>query len=1049
MATCLVLLLSLGAAAQLNIVPTTTLTAETANNTSASSTFSAQTNGNAGAGNVSKLSIRQLLYAGSTTKIYAHVVPWFGKSDHMSVGYNSSDPAEIHAQVDDMLSRGIQGVVIDWYGPNAYINSTTALNYMTESNSRGGAFEFSIMVDVGALNAYAQQNGCDVTQQLIDDLTYVANTFYVSPAYTKVGSRPVVTFFAVDSYYIDWDKVRASVPGNPLFIKRNPSGFSASQSDGAFAWVEINRSDPNDMMLSYLDTFYTAAEQYPSELTIGATYKGFNDTLAGWGSNRIVSQQCGRTWLSTFAELNKYYSSSNPLPALQLVTWNDYEEATELETGIDNCVSLAATVSGSTLGWDIGGAARESTLDHYTVFISTDGQNLMKLADVAAGTHSLDLAQYNLAPGTYVLYVKAIGQPSIVNHISNAAAFNPNDQPPVASLSVSPTSGAAPLAVTASGTASSDPDGSITLSQIDFGDGTVVSGLTATHTYQTAGNYTITLTVTDNGGVFASTSAKVSVAAGPGVTITSPSDGATLSSPVHVTATAIMTGGVSYMEALIDGVIVYSTPGSSINTYLKVSAGTHELRVAAHDPTGAYITSQITIYVATNDIPPTANLTVNPFGAGNGVMACTATSTDSDGWVTSSWVDFGDGANGSGPTAFHTYASAGTYTVTATVEDNQGVTSSTSSQVTVGSSASCPVSTANQTVTICTPADGATTTSPVHIVARANDTNPVLRMEIWIDGVKMYSVAGASIDTSLALSTGQHRLAVVAAESDTFYYKTVEYITVATTAAPTVQLTASPTTITAGQTATLTWSSTNATSVSIAGIGTFGASGSTSVQPSATTTYTATATGPGGTASGSTTVTVQAAGGCALSTVNKTVTICSPAAGSTVSSPIHVVAGVTDSTAVIRMEIWVDGTKTYSTLGNSIDTSLPLNAGYHRFVVVAVESSTSYFSAVEYITVGQSSSGCVPGGVNQTITICSPADASTVGSPVHVLAASTDSTPVIRMEVWVDGVKMYSTAGSSVDTSLPLSSGTHRIVVVAAESNTSYFKSVVYATVSP
>jgi hypothetical protein len=125
---CVVALLSLSAAAQTPITPTTTLGTETGNNTSASSSFKKQTNGNAGAGNVSKLSIRRLLYPGSTTKIYAAVMPWFGRSDHMSVGYNSADPGLIRAQVDDMLSRGIQGVIIPWYGPDSNINSTMAVN---------------------------------------------------------------------------------------------------------------------------------------------------------------------------------------------------------------------------------------------------------------------------------------------------------------------------------------------------------------------------------------------------------------------------------------------------------------------------------------------------------------------------------------------------------------------------------------------------------------------------------------------------------------------------------------------------------------------------------------------------------------------------------------------------------------------------------------------------------------------------------------------------------------------------------------------------------
>ncbi|MCI5193972.1 MAG: hypothetical protein D3915_12750 [Candidatus Electrothrix sp. AU1_5] len=75
--------------------------------------------------------------------------------------------------------------------------------------------------------------------------------------------------------------------------------------------------------------------------------------------------------------------------------------------------------------------------------------------------------------------------------------------------------------------------------------------------------------------------------------------------------------------------------------------------------------------------------------------------------------------------------------------------------------------------------------------------------------------------------------------------------------APTVSLSAAPTSITAGNSATLSWTSSNADSVSIDnGIGTVDPSGSVSVTPSATTTYTITAAGPGGTATNTATVEV-------------------------------------------------------------------------------------------------------------------------------------------------------------------------------------------------
>jgi len=87
------------------------------------------------------------------------------------------------------------------------------------------------------------------------------------------------------------------------------------------------------------------------------------------------------------------------------VTWNDYEEGTEIESGIDNCLGISASLSGDSLSWKISG--NENTVDHYTPYISTDGQNLMPLNDLAAGLHTLNLCSYSLAASKYSLYVQA------------------------------------------------------------------------------------------------------------------------------------------------------------------------------------------------------------------------------------------------------------------------------------------------------------------------------------------------------------------------------------------------------------------------------------------------------------------------------------------------------------------------------------------------------------------------------------------------------------------------------------------------------------------
>jgi len=78
-------------------------------------------------------------------------------------------------------------------------------------------------------------------------------------------------------------------------------------------------------------------------------------------------------------------------------------------------------------------------------------------------------------------------------------------------------------------------------------------------------------------------------------------------------------------------------------------------------------------------------------------------------------------------------------------------------------------------------------------------------------------------------------------------------------AAPTATLAANPSVIQQGQSSVLTWQTSNATEITIAGLGTLPPSGSRSVMPGASTTYTLLAKGAGGTNEASARITVNAA----------------------------------------------------------------------------------------------------------------------------------------------------------------------------------------------
>ena len=430
-------------AGQMTTTPTTTLAAQTSNNTSTANTFTTQSNGNLGAGNVSKIDVHSLLYPGASTKIFAHLMLWFGKPSHMNIGYNSTDSAQVHRQITDMISRGIDGVVMVWYGPGNFIDKA-AYAVMKEAETHPG-FTFALMIDHGAIQ-WDSCSGCNPQQALTAQLQYIEQTYFPSPAYLRIGGRPFVTNFDIDRFYtIDWNALSSALSSNPKFVFQNSAAFTHPDTSGGYSWVKAQTTDYG---MSYLSSFYSTGLAHAGLETLGASYKGFNDLLASWSLNRIMGQQCGQTWLQTFSKINSLYNSGNQLPYMQLVTWNDYEEGTEIESGIDNCVSLSASMSGNSLQWNVSGD--EHTLDHYTVYISSDGQNLMSLGDEPTGYDSLNMCSYSLAPDTYSLYVQAIGRASMVNHISSPVRYTPhcggtsnpskNPSNPTIALTASPSS---------------------------------------------------------------------------------------------------------------------------------------------------------------------------------------------------------------------------------------------------------------------------------------------------------------------------------------------------------------------------------------------------------------------------------------------------------------------------------------------------------------------------------------------------------------------------------------------------------------------------------
>ncbi|MFB3813947.1 MAG: Ig-like domain-containing protein [Terriglobales bacterium] len=599
-----VLLSSAFSSGGIQITPTTTLAAETGNNTSAVNSFNLTSNGNAAPGNVSKLPTRDLLYPGSTTKLYAQIQGWFGAANHMNVGYRSNDPAQVRRQVVDAISRGFDGFILDWYGPDKDPITNEMAHLLRREAELHPGFTFAIQEDMGALWSCYNTPGCDLTGRLIYDLNYAYYNFENSPAYQRINGRPVVYLFDI-TVPVDWNRVRQYTLGNPILVDRSTSGrnaFSDWWLEGSFAWPIINLSNQYDWGQDYLWRFYTNGKA-SGKYTLGSAYKGFNDNLAAWTLHRVVSQQCGATWVNTFRQVANSYSSALQLGALQVSTWNDYEEGSEIETGIDNCLRVSASLSGSTLYFWPSGAGNESlTVDHYTIFVSLDGFNLMKLTDVAAGARSLNLASYNFSPGTYYFYVKMQGRPGFLNRMSGAVKYTIGGATNSISIST-PAANAytgSPIQVAVSATAANAP---VKVMQI-YLDGVKVadtfSNAISAAVNAAAGAHQLTVQAYDANYEYFSSTRTVNVYANK-VTIASPANGSSVSSgPIQVVASAAATSmPVKVMQIYLDGNKVFEAMNAAkIDTWVPASRGRwHQVIVQAYDANYKYFNAVTNVYV--------------------------------------------------------------------------------------------------------------------------------------------------------------------------------------------------------------------------------------------------------------------------------------------------------------------------------------------------------------------------------------------------------------------------------------------------------------------
>ncbi len=205
--------------------------------------------------------------------------------------------------------------------------------------------------------------------------------------------------------------------------------------DGCMQFYWNQPAPPPGNNFQYLEDFYTGSAANPGDVSIGGVWKGFDDHNASWGTNRVIAQQCGQVLLNTFAAINWAHTlngGSFSLPYAQVATWNDYEEGTEVETGVDNCYQVqnaAYSKTNDELTWQLNPVSGQSsyaslsTVHGYTIWKADASGNLTSIASPGPTATYLKKVSTLVGSGNWTLYVEMVGMPLIINRMSNAVTY--------------------------------------------------------------------------------------------------------------------------------------------------------------------------------------------------------------------------------------------------------------------------------------------------------------------------------------------------------------------------------------------------------------------------------------------------------------------------------------------------------------------------------------------------------------------------------------------------------------------------------------------------
>ncbi len=264
--------------------------------------------------------------------------------------YASGDPQVIAQQIDWAAGHGIDFFAASWWGAKSFEDNVIRTRFLAAPSA--GRMRFAILYESGVL---LKRTGASIDlddnanrTKFVEDMKYVASTFFHRPNYLQIGGRPVVFLYLsrvfAGNVALAMGQARAAVKtatGKDMFIVGDevywqpPAADRLKLYDGVTGYnMHAARPDIADGFAAKVVKQYqlwSQAADTAGVAFIPGVIPGFDDTAVRPADHHPIIPRSPEL----FGDLVR---GSLPLangasPMLMITSWNEWHEYTSIEPG--------------------------------------------------------------------------------------------------------------------------------------------------------------------------------------------------------------------------------------------------------------------------------------------------------------------------------------------------------------------------------------------------------------------------------------------------------------------------------------------------------------------------------------------------------------------------------------------------------------------------------------------------------------------------------------------------------------------------------------------